>query len=162
MTLFQAAVLGLIQGVTEFLPISSTAHLRIAPAVFGWPDAGAAFTAVLQLGTLAAVIGDFLRDLLTMVGAVLDPARRRGPEARRLLYLIVGTFPIGIAGLLFKHAIEGPLRSLAVIGTSLIVVGLAMAVVEKIAAHRRGIDDLTLRDALWIGIGQALALIPGV
>jgi undecaprenyl-diphosphatase len=162
MTLLQAAILGLIQGVTEFLPISSTAHLRIAPAVFGWPDAGAAFTAVLQLGTLAAVIGYFLRDLLGMVAAALDPARRRGPQARRLLYLIVGTIPIGVAGLLFKHAIEGPLRSLVVIGTSLIVVGVTMAVVEKFAAHRRGFDDITLRDALWIGLAQALALVPGV
>jgi undecaprenyl-diphosphatase len=161
-TIFQAAVLGLIQGITEFLPISSTAHLRIAPALFGWPDAGAAFTAVLQLGTLAAVVGFFLRDLLAMVAATLDPARRHGPEARRLLYLIVGTIPIGIAGLLFRHAVEGPLRSLAVIGCSLVVVGLVMAVVERRAAHRRGLDDLTLRDAIWVGLGQALALIPGV
>jgi undecaprenyl-diphosphatase len=161
-TIFQAAVLGLIQGITEFLPISSTAHLRIAPAVFGWPDAGAAFTAVLQLGTLAAVVGFFLRDLLTMVAAALDPARRHGPEARRLLYLVVGTIPIGIAGLLFRHAVEGPLRSLAVIGCSLVVVGLVMAGVERRAAHRRGLDDLTLRDAVWVGLGQALALIPGV
>jgi undecaprenyl-diphosphatase len=162
MSIFQAAILGLIQGITEFLPVSSTAHLRIAPAVLGWPDAGAAFTAVLQLGTLAAVIGFFLRDLLGMLAAAADPARRRGPEARRLLYLIVGTIPIGLAGLLLRHAVEGPLRSLAVIGTSLIVVAVAMAVVEKRAAHRRGLDDLTLRDALWIGLGQALALIPGV
>jgi undecaprenyl-diphosphatase len=161
-TIFQAAVLGLIQGITEFLPISSTAHLRIAPALFGWPDAGAAFTAVLQLGTLAAVVGFFLRDLLGMVAAALDPERRHGPQARLLLYLVLGTIPIGIAGLLFRHAVEGPLRSLAVIGCSLVVVGVVMAVVERRAAHRRGIDDLTLRDAVWVGLGQALALIPGV
>jgi undecaprenyl-diphosphatase len=158
----QAVVLGLVQGITEFLPISSTAHLRITPAVLGWPDAGAAYTAVLQLGTLVAVIGFFLRDLLSMIAAVLDPARRNGPEARQLLYMIVGTLPVGIAGLLFKHAIEGPLRSLAVIGTSMVVVGLLMAFVEKRASHRRGINELTLRDALLIGLGQTLALIPGV
>jgi undecaprenyl-diphosphatase len=162
MTIFQAAILGLVQGITEFLPISSTAHLRITPAVLGWPDPGAAFTAVLQLGTLAAVVGFFLRDLLAMIAAAADPARRRSPEARRLLYLVVGTIPIGIAGLLFKHAIEGPLRSLAVIATSLIVVAVAMAIVERRASHRRGLDDLTLRDALWIGVAQTLALIPGV
>jgi undecaprenyl-diphosphatase len=161
-TIVQAAVLGLVQGITEFLPISSTAHLRIVPALLGWPDAGAAFTAVLQLGTLAAVVGFFLRDLLAMVAAALDPARRQGPEARRLLYLVVGTVPIGILGLLFKHAIEGPLRSLVVIATSLIVVALVIAVVERVAAHRRGLDDLTLRDAVLIGLGQALALVPGV
>ena len=162
MTILQAAVLGLVQGLTEFLPVSSTAHLRITPAVFGWQDAGAAFTAVLQLGTLVAVIGFFLRDLLAMIRAWLDPARRNSPEARRLLYIIVGTIPVGIAGILFRHAIEGQLRSLTVIATSLIVVGLVMGIVEKVAPHRRDIDDLTLRDALLIGCGQALAIIPGV
>jgi undecaprenyl-diphosphatase len=161
-TILQAAILGLVQGITEFLPISSTAHLRIVPALLGWPDAGAAFTAVLQLGTLVAVVGFFLRDLLAMAGAALDPARRRGPEARRLLYLVVGTIPIGVAGLLLRHAVEGPLRHLVVIAASLIVVGLVMGVVDLVAARRRGIDDLTLSDAVWIGLGQALALIPGV
>jgi undecaprenyl-diphosphatase len=160
-TIFQALILGLTQGITEFLPISSTAHLRIVPALFGWPDAGAAYTAVLQLGTLVAVVGFFLRDLLSMLTALLDPARRRGPEARMLLYMVVGTVPIGLAGLLFKDAIEGPLRSLWVIATMLIVVGVLMWIVEKVAGHERGIDSLTLRDALLIGLGQALALIPG-
>jgi undecaprenyl-diphosphatase len=157
----QAAVLGLVQGITEFLPISSTAHLRITPAVAGWPDAGAAFTAVLQLGTLVAVIGFFLRDFLSMLAAVFDPARRRGPEARRLLYLAVATVPLAAAGVLFRHAIEGPLRSLTVIATSLIVVGLLMGLTERLASHRRSIDDMTMRDALIIGCAQALALIPG-
>jgi undecaprenyl-diphosphatase len=157
----QAVVLGLTQGITEFLPISSTAHLRIVPAVFGWQDKGAAYTAVLQLGTLAAVLAFFLRDFLGMAGAVLDPARRRGPEARQLLFVILGTIPIGLAGILFKKAIEGPLRSLWVIATMLIVVGLLMALVEKLAVHKRGLPDMTLRDAMLIGLGQALALIPG-
>jgi undecaprenyl-diphosphatase len=161
-TAFQAALLGLIQGLTEFLPVSSTAHLRIAPALFGWQDAGAAYTAVLQLGTLAAVIGFFLRDLLRMVRALFVPELRRGPDARMLLYLVVGTVPIGIAGVLFKDAIEGPLRSLAVIGTTLIVVGLVMALVERFAKHERTISEITLRDVLIVGAGQALALIPGV
>src|SRR4029453_6754277 len=146
LTFGQAAVLGIVQGLTEFLPISSTAHLRIVPALLGWPDAGAAYTAVLQLGTLAAVGGFFLRDLLAMIRAVAEPARRTGPEARRLLYMIVGTIPLGLAGLAFKHAIEGPLRSLTVIATSLIVVGLLMLLVEKLASHQRGIDDITMRD----------------
>jgi undecaprenyl-diphosphatase len=161
-TIFQAAILGLVQGVTEFLPVSSTAHLRIVPALLGWHDAGAAFTAVLQLGTLVAVVGFFLRDLLGMVRAALDPRTRNGAESRRLLYLVVGTIPIGVTGLLFKHAVEGPLRSLWVIGVALVVVALAMAAVEKLARHERGVDDLTLRDAVVVGLGQALALIPGV
>jgi undecaprenyl-diphosphatase len=158
----QAVVLGLVQGITEFLPISSTAHLRITPALLHWKDAGAAYTAVLQLGTLAAVVGFFIRELLSMIGALLDPARRHGAEARRLIYMIVGTIPVGIAGLLFKHAIEGQLRSLNVIATSLIVVGLLMAFVEKTASHRRSIDDMNMRDALLIGLAQALAIVPGV
>jgi undecaprenyl-diphosphatase len=161
-TIVQAAILGLVQGITEFLPISSTAHLRIVPALLGWRDAGAAYTAVLQLGTLLAVVGFFLRDLIAMIAAVIDPARRRGPEARRLLYLIAGTVPIGLAGILLKHAIEGPLRALVVIAVSLIVVALVMAVVEKVAPHKRGLDDLSLRDALLVGLAQTLALVPGV
>jgi undecaprenyl-diphosphatase len=162
MDLLQAILLGLVQGVTEFLPISSTAHLRIVPALLGQPDPGAAFTAVLQLGTLVAVIGFFLRDLIGMAAALLDPARRTGPEARRLAYLVVGTVPIGIAGLAFRHAIEGPLRSLQVIAIALIVVAVLMAVADRFAAGRRELDEVTLRDALLIGAAQALALVPGV
>jgi undecaprenyl-diphosphatase len=157
-----ALLLGLVQGVTEFLPISSTAHLRVVPALLGRPDPGAAITAVLQLGSLAAVIGFFLRDLIAMVRAVFRPDRRESPEARRLFYMVIGTVPVGIAGLAFRHAIEGPLRSLFVIGTTLIVVGLLMAIADRFAAGARDVDDMTLRDALLIGLAQALALIPGV
>jgi undecaprenyl-diphosphatase len=162
MNLLEAALLGITQGVTEFLPISSTAHLRVVPAVLGRPDPGAAFTAVLQLGSLAAVIGFFMKDLLRMLGAAIDPARRRGPDARMLLYLVLATLPIGIAGLVFKDSIEGPLRSLEVIGTSLVVVGVVMAAAERFARHARDVDDLRASDALLIGLGQALALVPGV
>lgn len=161
MTTFQAAILGVVQGITEFLPISSTAHLRLVPALLKWPDGGAAFTAVLQLGTLLAVIGFFMRDLLRMLAAAADPVRRRDSDARMLLYIVVGTVPIGVVGLLARHAIEGPLRSIAVIACSLIVVAVLMAVVEKIARHERPIDSFTLRDALLVGSAQCLALIPG-
>jgi undecaprenyl-diphosphatase len=162
LSIIQSIILGIVQGLTEFLPVSSTAHLRVVPAVLGWPDSGAAFTAVIQLGTLVAVILFFLRDLLGMVSALFDPVRRRGPEGRMVLYLVVGTVPIGLAGVLLKHAVEGPLRTLAVIATSLIVVGIVMALVERLARHERAMDSLTLRDAALIGLGQALALIPGV
>jgi undecaprenyl-diphosphatase len=166
MTTFEALVLGVVQGVTEFLPISSTAHLRIVPALAGWPDAGAAFTAVLQLGSLLAVIGYFLPDLARMLRAtvtwLVDRSRPPEPAARELGYLIVGTLPVGIAGIAFKHAIEGSLRSLWVIATALIVVGLALAAVERIARRNRDFDDIGLRDAVIIGSAQALALVPGV
>lgn len=162
MNLFESVVLGLVQGTSEFLPISSTAHLRLVPALAGWQDPGAAFSAVLQLGSLVAVIGYFVRDLLGMLGAVLDPARRRGPEARLLLYLVIGTLPVGIAGLLFKKAIEGPLRGIPVIATALIVVGLLMGYVDRKATQTRGDDQVGLREAILIGLAQALALIPGV
>lgn len=128
----------------------------------GWKDAGAAFTAVLQLGTLAAVLGYFLPDLLKMAGAWFKPRPLQNPEARKLIYLVVGTLPVGIAGLLFKDAIEGPLRSLLVIATSLIVVGVLMAVVERRVSPQRDINDTGLRDAIIVGLAQALALIPGV
>jgi undecaprenyl-diphosphatase len=162
MNLLASVLLGLLQGVTEFLPVSSTAHLRVFPALFGQPDPGAAFTAVLQLGSLVAVVGFFLRELHGMATALLDPARRRGPEARQLLYLVVGTIPIGIVGLAFRHAVEGPLRSLAVIAVALIAVALLMAVADRFAAGTRDLPDIRLRDALLIGAAQALALVPGV
>jgi undecaprenyl-diphosphatase len=162
MSLVEALVLGLVQGVTEFLPISSTAHLRVVPAALGWPDPGAALTAVLQLGSLAAVIGFFVGDLWGMARAALDPARRRGPEARQLLYLVVGTLPIGIAGLAFKDAIEGPLRGLPVIATALVAMGVMLGVADRRGRQRREVPDVTLRDALLVGLAQALALIPGV
>jgi undecaprenyl-diphosphatase len=166
MNVFQAAVLGLVQGVTEFLPISSSAHLWLVPALARWRDPGPAFTAVLQLGTLAAVIGFFTRDLLRMLRASLaalqDPARRKDPDVRHLLYLIVGTIPIGVAGLLLRHQIEGAFRSPLVIATALIVVALALAWVERKARRTRDFAAITLRDALIIGFAQALALVPGV
>jgi undecaprenyl-diphosphatase len=158
----EAALLGLIQGLTEFLPISSTAHLRMIPAMLGWKDAGAAFTAVLQLGTLAAVIGYFLPDLLRMTRAWLQPKPWQNPEAQTLVHLVVGTIPIGVAGLLFKHSIEGPLRSLWVIATTLVVVGVLMAVVERRVFPTRELIDAGLRDAVLVGMAQMLALVPGV
>jgi undecaprenyl-diphosphatase len=165
-TTLEAVVLGIVQGVTEFLPISSTAHLRIVPALLGWEDPGAAFSAVIQLGTLLAVLVFFRGDLLAMVrgtvAAVGDPARRKDLHARLALYLVVGTVPVVVVGILAKSAIRGGLRALAVIAAALIVVGLALAVVERVAKHRRTIEELVLRDAVLIGCAQALALIPGV
>ncbi|HET6146052.1 MAG TPA: undecaprenyl-diphosphatase UppP [Polyangia bacterium] len=167
MTTFEAVILGLVQGVTEFLPISSTAHLRLVPAVAGWDDPGAAYTAVLQLGTLGAVIAFFMPDLLRMVRSALRALQHRGErpdtDARHLLYLIIGTIPIGIAGILLRHAVEGAFRSLWVVANALIVVALALAWVER-RGHSQGrtLDAIDLRDAVLIGCAQALALVPGV
>jgi undecaprenyl-diphosphatase len=156
-----AIVLGLIQGLTEFLPVSSTAHLRIAPALLGQHDPGAPFTAVLQLGTLAAVIAYFARDLFVDLPRAFfaDP---RSPRGRLPLLLIAGTVPIVVAGLAAKDLVEGDARSLWVVAASLATVGVVMAVVDARARGARGLDDLGLRDALIIGGAQALALCPGV
>jgi undecaprenyl-diphosphatase len=167
MTTFEAVILGLVQGVTEFLPISSTAHLRLVPAVAGWDDPGAAFTAVLQLGTLGAVVAYFMGDLLRMVRSALRALQKRDArpdtDARHLLYLIIGTIPIGIAGILLRHAVEGAFRSLWVVAIALIVVALVLAWVER-RRHNQGrtLDAIDLRDAVLIGCAQALALVPGV
>jgi undecaprenyl-diphosphatase len=166
MTSFESLVLGVVQGVTEFLPISSTAHLRIVPALLGWDDPGAAYTAVLQLGSLLAVVGYFLPELWKMVraaaSALTDRSRPPDRAARELLYLIVGTLPAGIAGVAFRHAIEGSLRSLWVIASALVLVALLLGVVERTARHVRNFDEMTMRDALLVGCAQAFAIIPGV
>lgn len=156
-----AIVLGVIQGLTEFLPVSSTAHLRMAPALLGQHDPGAAFTAVLQLGTLAAVIAYFARDLFIDLPRAMW-TDRRSPRGRLPLYLVLGTVPIVIAGLAAKPLVEGDARSLWVIAASLATVGVIMAVVDARARGARTLDELGLRDALIIGCAQALALCPGV
>jgi undecaprenyl-diphosphatase len=166
MTNLESLVLGVVQGVTEFLPISSTAHLRIVPALLHWGDPGAAYTAVLQLGSLVAVIGYFLPELMKMLSAGFkwlgDRSQAPTRPARELGYLIVGTLPAVVAGVLFRHAIEGSFRSLWVIASAMIGVALLLAVVEKSASHDRTFEELTLRDALLIGCAQAFAVIPGV
>ncbi|MHB8876228.1 MAG: undecaprenyl-diphosphatase UppP [Myxococcaceae bacterium] len=165
MSLFEAAVLGLVQGITEFLPISSTAHLRIAPELLGWGDPGAAYSAVIQLGTVAAVVIYFARDLFKLAQAFFLGIVRRAPfgtvESRLAWFVLLGTLPVGVAGLVFKDSIETSLRSLYVIATSLIVLGVVLFVVERVAVHRRTVGEMTLRDGLIIGCWQALALIPG-
>ncbi|WP_030271790.1 undecaprenyl-diphosphate phosphatase [Streptomyces sp. NRRL B-24484] len=165
---FHAAVLGLVQGLTEFLPVSSSAHLRVFSALAGWDDPGAAFTAVTQLGTESAVLIYFRRDIAAIVGAwaasLFSPARRSDPNARLGWFVIVGTLPIGVFGAAFQDTIETSLRDLRVIGTTLIVFGLILAVADRSRAVRnaRPISDLTLPHAVAYGLAQSLALIPGV
>jgi undecaprenyl-diphosphatase len=165
-SLLEAIVLGIAQGLTEFLPISSTAHLRIIPAFAGWEDPGAAFTAVTQLGTMAAVLLYFRHDLIRIGRAWLRSVRNR--EARRELdarlgwYILLGTIPIGIFGVLFKDQIETGARDLYLIGVMLILLGLVLLVADRIGKRDRSIEQIRTRDGFAMGMAQALALIPGV
>lgn len=162
----QGLVLGAIQGLTEFLPISSTAHLRIVPSLLGWGDPGAAFTAVTQLGTMAAVLLFFRADLMRIAGAWLqslrDPAMRRTADARLAWYIGLGTIPIVVFGAAFRNQIECGARNLRLIALALIALGLVLLAAEQIGRRHRDLRSLSLRDGTIIGLAQALALVPGV
>jgi undecaprenyl-diphosphatase len=164
--LLQAIVLGIVQGLTEFLPISSSGHLRIVPAFAGWEDPGAAFTAVIQLGTMAAVVLYFREDLVRIARAWLASLRDRGRrselDARLGWYLILGTVPIVVFGVAFSHQIENGARDLYLIGTTLILLGIVLLVAEKVSRRERDLTTITRRDAVVVGFAQALALVPGV
>lgn len=165
MTFIQAAALGVVQGLTEFLPISSIAHLRVIPALLGWPDPGAAFSAVLQLGTLLAVLVYFASDVWSLARAATGDLFAGRPwasqEGRLAWYILIGTIPIGLCGVLFKHAIEGELRSLYLIAASLIGLGVLLWVAERTATFRREIRGMGWWDSQAIGLAQTVALIPG-
>lgn len=159
-------MLGIVQGLTEFLPISSSGHLRVVPAFAGWEDPGAAFTAVIQLGTMAAVLLYFRRELVRIVSTWTRSLAERGlradPDARVGWYLIIGTVPIVIFGLAFSDQIETGARNLYLVGTTLIVLGVVLMAADRLATHVRTIEQLTVRDGVAVGLAQALALIPGV
>ena len=166
MSWFEAIVLGIVQGLTEFLPVSSTAHLRVVPAFAGWDDPGALFTAVIQLGTMLAVViffwRDILRILMTWWASLRRPELRGELDARMGWYVIIATIPIGVAGLAFRSQIENGARNLYLIGTTLIVLGLILLVADKVGTKIRPLGDVRRPDAIWVGIAQALALVPGV
>jgi undecaprenyl-diphosphatase len=166
MDAFQAIVLGIVQGLTEFLPISSSGHLRIVPAFFGWEDPGAAFTAVIQLGTMAAVLLYFRQDLWRIATSWLrslrDKDERGSLDARLGWFIILGTIPISVLGLALKDPIENEFRTLELIGATLIVFGLVMLAAERVSRRDRDLRDITARDGWLIGFAQALALVPGV
>jgi undecaprenyl-diphosphatase len=166
-SLLESIVLGIVQGLTEFLPISSTAHLRIVPAFAGWDDPGAAFTAVTQLGTMAAVLLYFRADLVRIARAWVRSLRdrdvvREDVDARIGWYIVLGTVPIGIFGVLFKDQIETGARDLYLIGIALIVLGLVLLLAEQVGSRTRSLDQVRTADGFTIGLAQALALIPGV
>lgn len=166
MDLFQSIILGILQGLTEFLPISSSGHILIVPALLGWEDPGAAFTAVIQLGTEAAVLIYFRKDLWhigrTWFGSLRRPELRGELNARMGWYLIVATIPISIFGLTFQDQIETAARNLWIVGSMLVVFGLILGLADRVGTRQREVGDLSFRDGVLIGLAQSLALIPGV
>jgi undecaprenyl-diphosphatase len=164
MTVFQALVLGVLQGLAEFLPISSSAHLALAPWVFGWEDPGLAFDVALHLGTLVTVLWYFRKAWVALVRSAIDIARKRRvetPEEWRVIFLIIGTIPGAVAGLLLEDAAETAFRAPALMATTLMVMGVLLWAADRFMPQSRHIHDMTWRDALAIGIAQSFALVPG-
>jgi undecaprenyl-diphosphatase len=164
----QMAVLGVIQGITELLPISSTAHLRVIPGILGWRDPGSAFSAAMQLASFVAVIAYFRTDIGALTGASLRAVSTRNfksADFRVVLGILLGTLPLVVAGALLRPVLNGchsPLRGLLVVGSASIAMSLLLATAEKFARHRRTFTQVTLRDGIIVGVAQAFALIPGV
>ena len=164
----KVAVLGVVQGLTELMPISSTAHMRIVPSLLGWQDPGSAFSAAMQLAALAAVITYFWKDVSGIgIGALRAAARRDfgAWDFRFAIWIVLATIPIALAGLLLSsrlNACGSALRSLEVIGYACIVMAILLAIAEVYCQHRRVLDNMTLLDAMVVGIAQVGALIPGV
>lgn len=165
MPLLHVIILALIQGITEFLPISSSAHLALAPWLLGWPDQGLAFDIALHLGTLFAVLIYFFRDWVQIISQGLGFRAGHDPELRRnrtLLWLLAaGSLPIGIFGLLLKEHAETTLRNPILIGVMLIAVGILLGVADRTGRHQKSIEHVSFLDALVIGFAQALAIVPG-
>jgi len=164
----KVAILGVVQGITELLPISSTAHMRLVPAVLGWPDPGSAFSAAMQLAALAAVVSYFwtdVRDLTVNSIAAAVRGNFRDRSFQFALWIVLATIPIGIAGLALTKLLNtcnSPLRAVSVIGWACLVMAALLAIAEIWARHRRTIDKATIVDALVVGLAQTGALIPGV
>ena len=165
MTVFQAIVLGTLQGLSEFLPISSSAHLTLAPWLFGWPDPGLAFDVALHVGTLAAVLWFFRKEWARLAIAATQVVVQRGVrtvEQRRAVFLVLATIPGGIGGLLLNDLAESAFRSPALIAGTLIGMGILLWLVDRLVPASRELDQMTWRDALVVGLAQVCALVPGV
>jgi undecaprenyl-diphosphatase len=165
MPLYQAIILAIVQGLTEFMPISSTAHLAVIPKLMGWTDQGLGFDIALHVGTLAAVLVFFFRDWMAIVcnafGIKATPAREDENNRSLLWYLVAGSIPVGIAGLLLKKYAEGPGRNFYVIGAMMIIIGLVMGAADYVGKDRKTMTTMSWADALWVGLSQALAVVPG-
>ena len=167
--LFQAIVLGFVQGATEFIPISSTAHLKAIPVFLGWGDPGVAFSAIIQLGSIAAVLSYFWDDLTQITKGMVQAVVKSDYDSQNFWLAVgiaVGTIPIVICGLAIKILVpdfdNSPLRSMTSIAIASIIMGLLLGVAEYVGEHKRNFQDLTTKDGIIIGIAQALAIIPGV
>ena len=167
MSIIEAIVLGFVQGLTEFIPVSSTAHLEIVPTLMGWGDPGAAFSAVIQIGTLLAAIIYFFKDIVRLITGFFRGLASGKPladvDSREAWLVIIGTIPIVVLGLLLKKHIESTFRSLWVVSTMVIVVAVLLLIAEMYAKRRKlkDFDSMTVGDGVAIGLGQCLALIPG-
>ncbi len=166
MSWLEVVVLGLVQGLTEFLPISSSAHLRIVSEVFFDRDAGAAFTAVTQLGTEAAVLLYFARDIgrlaLAWLRGLTDREARLDPDHRLAWLVILGTVPIGVLGLVFEDQIQTAARNLWLIATTLVAFGVLLGLAERVGRQKVDLERITVGQGLGLGLAQAMALVPGV
>jgi undecaprenyl-diphosphatase len=166
MPLYQAIILAVIQGLTEFLPVSSTAHLALVPQLFHWADPGLGFDVALHVGTLAAVLIYFFRDWVQVIANGIGfqyRGARPDENSRALLwYLVVGTIPAGLAGLLFQKYAEHAWRSPYVIATTLIGVGILMYLADKTGEEKNGLNQMSWFDVIIVGVTQAFAIIPGV
>jgi len=165
MTEFQALVLGLIQGLSEFLPISSSAHLALTPWLFGWEPGGLAFDVALHIGTLIAVAWYFRREWVALARAAVSIVRQRAvrtPEEWRVIFLIAATIPAAIAGLTVEDLAETTFRSPRLIAINLMVMGVLLWLVDRLSRKDRKLDSMRLKDAVVIGVIECLALLPGV
>jgi undecaprenyl-diphosphatase len=164
MDLTQAITLGAVQGITEFLPISSTAHLILVPWLMGWSDPGASFDVALHLGTLVALLFYFRADWLGLLTSGIGylGGNRTNPTGRLAIFIVLATIPGAAIGALFQHQIETVLRSPLIISITLIALALILVLAERVGRHTTDLDHITLPDALTVGFAQALALIPGV
>ena len=164
--LFQAIVLGIVQGLTEFLPVSSSGHLILVPWLLGWPDPGLTFDMALHLGTAAALLGYFWREWLTLGRAVLagltSAEARKAPHWRLAWMIVLGSVPAAVIGLLFEDVIEQNVRQPAMIGALLILFGLVLFAADRLGRRDRNLGDVGFRDAIVVGCAQAIALLPGV
>jgi undecaprenyl-diphosphatase len=167
--IFEAIVLGIVQGLTEFLPISSTAHIKAVPVVLGWGDPGVSFTAVIQLGSIAAILWYFWTDLTQVLSGMLRAIRERDYQSQDFQIgsgIALGTLPIVLFGFLLKIFVpnldESPIRSMGAIALASIAMSLLLALAEYLGKRKRGFADLGMLDGVWMGLAQTLALIPGV
>jgi len=164
MTILQAIIFGAVQGFTEFLPISSTAHLVLLPWFLGWPDPGLSFDVALHLGTLVSLLVYFRAEWIALITSALGLLRGRtqSPDARTAMMIVGGTIPAALAGALFEDTVENALRNPQVIGAMLILMALALVVAEMVGHRKKTLNEMSWRDAIAIGIAQAVAIIPGV